>query len=60
MAQTLHHGEGFPGGQVTHLRGLADFNRADQFTLNSAGLLRTARKLADWRIYVSPSVWKGF
>ncbi|GAA4230199.1 hypothetical protein GGQ68_001733 [Sagittula marina] len=38
---------------------LVDFEMNDQFTLNSAGLLRTARKLADGQIYVPASVWKG-
>ena len=31
----------------------------NHFTLNSAGLLRTARKLADGHIYVPASIWKG-
>ncbi|MCA0962367.1 4-oxalomesaconate tautomerase [Salipiger bermudensis] len=38
---------------------LVDFDMTDQFTLNSAGLLRTARKLADGQVYVPASVWKG-
>jgi len=38
---------------------LVDFEMNDNFTLNSAGLLRTARKLADGHIYVPSSVWKG-
>ncbi|MEQ5869093.1 4-oxalomesaconate tautomerase [Sagittula sp. NFXS13] len=38
---------------------LVDFEMNDQFTLNSAGLLRTARKLADGQVYVPASVWKG-
>lgn len=38
---------------------LVDFVLTDRFTLNSAGLLRTARKLADGQIYVPASVMKG-
>ena len=38
---------------------LVDFEMNNHFTLNSAGLLRTARKLADGLIYVPSSVWKG-
>lgn len=38
---------------------LVDFELTDRFTLNSAGLLRTARKLADGQIYVPASVMKG-
>ena len=38
---------------------LVDFEMNNHFTLNSAGLLRTARKLADGQIYVPISVWKG-
>ena len=38
---------------------LVDFEMAPDFTLTSAGLLRTARKLADGRVYVPASVWKG-
>jgi hypothetical protein len=38
---------------------LVDFEMNNHFTLNSAGLLRTARKLADGHIYVPASVWKG-
>ncbi len=38
---------------------LVDFEMNNHFTLNSAGLLRTARKLADGRVYVPASVWKG-
>ncbi|MFZ7094376.1 4-oxalomesaconate tautomerase [Primorskyibacter sp. 2E233] len=38
---------------------LVDFEMNNQFTLNSAGLLRTARKLADGQIYVPASIWKG-
>lgn len=38
---------------------LVDFEMNNHFTLNSAGLLRTARKLADGHIYVPATVWKG-
>ncbi|MCT8160687.1 4-oxalomesaconate tautomerase [Pseudoruegeria sp. SHC-113] len=38
---------------------LVDFDLNNSFSLNSAGLLRTARKLADGRVYVPASVWKG-
>ncbi|SIO11567.1 4-oxalomesaconate tautomerase [Vannielia litorea] len=38
---------------------LVDFDSAAGFSLNSAGLLRTARKLADGRIYVPSRIWKG-
>ena len=38
---------------------LVDFEMNNHFTLNSAGLLRTARKLADGRVYVPAAVWKG-
>lgn len=38
---------------------LVDFDLNNSFTLNSAGLLRTARKLVDGRVYVPASVWKG-
>lgn len=38
---------------------LVDFDLQDGFSLNSAGLLRTARKLADGNIYVPARIWKG-
>ncbi|RYG89439.1 4-oxalomesaconate tautomerase [Loktanella sp. IMCC34160] len=38
---------------------LVDFEMNEGFALSSAGLLRTARKLADGQIYVPASVWKG-
>ncbi|MFW2589473.1 4-oxalomesaconate tautomerase [Sagittula sp. SSi028] len=38
---------------------LVDFEMNNSFSLNSAGLLRTARKLADGMVYVPGSVWKG-
>ncbi|MEE4015510.1 4-oxalomesaconate tautomerase [Roseibium sp. FZY0029] len=49
---TLEH----PSGQIEVL---VEFDDADGFNLISAGLLRTARKLADGKIYVPSSVWKG-
>ncbi|GMG81531.1 4-oxalomesaconate tautomerase [Paralimibaculum aggregatum] len=38
---------------------LVDFEMSDGFTLRSAGLVRTARKLADGRIYVPGRIWAG-
>jgi 2-methylaconitate cis-trans-isomerase PrpF len=38
---------------------LVDFDASDGFSLNSAGLLRTARKLADGHVYVPARIWKG-
>ena len=38
---------------------LADFAYDPGFKLNSAGLVRTARKLADGRIFVPATVWSG-
>lgn len=38
---------------------LVDFSMANGFTLNSAGLVRTARKLADGQVYVPRSIWAG-
>ncbi|WP_349600168.1 4-oxalomesaconate tautomerase [Thalassospira sp. NFXS8] len=38
---------------------LVDFDLAETFTLKSAGILRTARKLADGRIYVPSMIWQG-
>ncbi len=38
---------------------LVDFEMTNGFSLNSAGLLRTARKLADGMIYVPSHIWKG-
>ncbi|SFB12913.1 hypothetical protein SAMN05421688_3116 [Poseidonocella pacifica] len=38
---------------------LVDFDAADGFALNSAGLLRTARKLADGQVYVPRRIWSG-
>lgn len=38
---------------------LVEFDSEDGFALRSAGLLRTARKLADGRVFVPASVWSG-
>jgi 4-oxalomesaconate tautomerase len=38
---------------------LVDFDSSEGFALNSAGLLRTARKLADGRVYVPAHIWQG-
>ncbi len=38
---------------------LVDFSTTDGFTVNAAGLVRTARKLADGHVYVPQSVWDG-
>ncbi|WP_171097256.1 4-oxalomesaconate tautomerase [Ruegeria sp. HKCCD7255] len=38
---------------------LVDFSCDDGFTVNAAGLVRTARKLADGHVYVPESVWSG-
>ncbi len=38
---------------------LVDFTTDDVFTVNAAGLVRTARKLADGHVYVPQSVWDG-
>jgi 2-methylaconitate cis-trans-isomerase PrpF len=38
---------------------LVDYDNDDGFSLNAAGLVRTARKLADGTIYVPASVWAG-
>ncbi|MDV7145614.1 4-oxalomesaconate tautomerase [Tropicimonas sp. TH_r6] len=38
---------------------LVDFSSNGDFTLNAAGLVRTARKLADGKVYVPRSVWAG-
>ncbi|TCK99295.1 hypothetical protein BXY66_3797 [Shimia isoporae] len=38
---------------------LVDFSTDDGFDLNAAGLVRTARKLADGNIYVPRTVWDG-
>ncbi len=46
-----------PSGEIEVL---VEFDDVDGFNLKSAGLLRTARKLADGKIYVPGSVWKGF
>ncbi|MGR3570186.1 4-oxalomesaconate tautomerase [Brevirhabdus sp.] len=38
---------------------LVDYDMAEGFTLKSAGLLRTARKLADGRVFVPSRIWQG-
>ncbi|WP_372921258.1 4-oxalomesaconate tautomerase [Roseovarius sp.] len=38
---------------------LVDYDRTDGFELKSAGLLRTARKLAEGRVFVPSGIWKG-
>lgn len=38
---------------------LVDFSDKGGFSLNAAGLVRTARKLADGHVYVPRSVWDG-
>jgi len=45
-----------PSGEIEVL---VEFDNAEGFTLRSAGLLRTARKLADGKVYVPGSVWGG-
>lgn len=37
---------------------LVDFSNEDGFNLKSAGLVRTARKLADGHVYIPADVWK--
>ncbi|MEX3313580.1 4-oxalomesaconate tautomerase [Sulfitobacter sp. PS-8MA] len=38
---------------------LVDYDASAGFSLNSAGLLRTARKLADGQVYVPSRIWEG-
>lgn len=38
---------------------LVDFTTDDGFDLTAAGLVRTARKIADGRVYVPSNVWNG-
>lgn len=38
---------------------LVDFETSEGFKLNSAGLLRTARKLAEGSVFVPSRIWKG-
>ncbi len=38
---------------------LVDFDTEQGFTVDAAGLVRTARKLADGHVYVPQAVWKG-
>ena len=46
-----------PSGQIDLL---VDFAVVDYaFTLNSAGLVRTARKLAEGRVFIPSEIWTG-
>ncbi|NND19233.1 MAG: 4-oxalomesaconate tautomerase, partial [Silicimonas sp.] len=46
-----------PSGQIDVL---VDFDKSEgAFTLNSAGLVRTARKLVEGHVFVPSSVWDG-
>ena len=45
-----------PSGKIEML---VDFDAADGFTLNSTGLVRTARKLAEGRVFVPARIWSG-
>ncbi|MBY6160135.1 4-oxalomesaconate tautomerase [Mameliella alba] len=38
---------------------LVDYDTTKGFALNSAGLLRTARKLAEGKVFVPARIWKG-
>lgn len=38
---------------------LVDFSAEDGFDLNAAGLVRTARKIADGHVFVPSTVWNG-
>lgn len=38
---------------------LVDYDNHDGFELKSAGLLRTARKLAEGRVFIPSRIWKG-
>lgn len=38
---------------------LVDFDTDEGFSLNAAGLVRTARKLADGNVYVPATIWAG-
>ncbi|MCP4826890.1 MAG: 4-oxalomesaconate tautomerase, partial [Shimia sp.] len=38
---------------------LVDFSTNGGFDLNAAGLVRTARKIADGQVYVPSEVWNG-
>lgn len=49
---TLEH----PAGSIDVL---VEFDSADGFSLTSAGLLRTARKLAEGKIFIPERIWKG-
>ena len=45
-----------PSGKIEVL---VDFDAAEGFTLHSTGLVRTARKLAEGRVFVPARVWNG-
>ncbi len=49
---TLEH----PAGTIDVL---VEFDSAEGFSLTSAGLLRTARKLAEGKIFIPERIWKG-
>lgn len=49
---TLEHPEGT-------IDVLVEFDSAEGFSLTSAGLLRTARKLAEGKIFIPERIWKG-
>ncbi|WP_425085493.1 4-oxalomesaconate tautomerase [Ruegeria profundi] len=38
---------------------LVDFSNDEEFNVNAAGLVRTARKLADGHVYIPESVWSS-
>ncbi len=38
---------------------LVDYDATDGFALTSAGLLRTARKLADGQVFIPSRIWEG-
>ena len=46
-----------PSGQIDLLVDFAVVD--DAFTLNSAGLVRTARKLAEGRVFIPSAIWTG-
>ncbi|WP_420004369.1 4-oxalomesaconate tautomerase [Arenibacterium sp. LLYu02] len=49
---TLEH----PAGTIDVL---VEFDSAEGFSLTSAGLLRTARKLAEGKLFIPERIWKG-
>ncbi|MTI18104.1 4-oxalomesaconate tautomerase [Rhodobacteraceae bacterium RKSG542] len=38
---------------------ILDYEQGEAFKLRSAGIVRTARKLADGYVYVEPEIWQG-